>query len=199
MFQAENILNITKNNMEIVETAIEGCFLIKNALFRDDRGYFFESFNHEKFSRLTGWSGPFVQDNQSESTYGVVRGLHFQEGEYAQAKLVRVLTGSIIDVVVDLRPESPSFEQVLSVPLDDKNEYQLFMPRGCAHGFSVLSPVAVFFYKCDNYYQKQAEAGIHPLDEELNIDWKIEKRDILLSEKDNKAESWLAYKHKIGM
>ena len=184
--------------MEIVDTAIQGFFLIKNALFKDDRGYFFESFNHEKFSKLTGWKGAFIQDNQSESSYGVVRGLHFQEGEFAQAKLVRVLQGNIIDVVVDIRPESPSFGKVLTIPLDDKNEYQLFIPRGCAHGFSVLSPKVVFFYKCDNYYQKQAESGFNPLDETLNIDWKIENGDILLSEKDKNAISWLDYKQKIG-
>ena len=182
--------------MEIVKTAIQGCFLIKNALFRDDRGYFFESFNHEKFARLTGWKGQFVQDNESESTYGVVRGLHFQKGAHAQAKLVRVLTGSIIDVVVDLRPESTSFGKVLTIPLDDKNEYQLFIPRGCAHGFSVLSTKVVFFYKCDNYYNKQSEWGIDPLDETLNIDWRLENKEILLSEKDKNAQSWQAFNEK---
>jgi dTDP-4-dehydrorhamnose 3,5-epimerase len=183
--------------MEIVETPIKDCFLIKNTLFRDDRGYFFESFNQEKFSRLTGWQGQFVQDNQSESNYGVVRGLHFQEGEHAQAKLVRVIKGNIIDVVLDLRPESPSFGKVFSVGLDDGNEHQLFIPRGCAHGFSVISPSATFFYKCDNFYNKVSEGDINPLDKSLNIDWNLDPADIILSEKDKNAESWSDFSQRV--
>ncbi len=179
--------------MEIVETPIQGCFIIKNKLFRDDRGYFFESFNHEKFSQLTGWNGHFVQDNQSESGFGVVRGLHFQTGEFAQAKLVRAIIGTIQDVVVDLRPDSSSFGKVFSIQLSEDNENQLFIPRGCAHGFSVLSAKAVFFYKCDNYYHKPAESGIHPLDKDLAINWQIPFNNILLSEKDSKAGSWQSY------
>lgn len=185
--------------MEIVETPIKDCFLIKNTLFRDDRGYFFESFNQEKFSRLTGWKGQFVQDNQSESTYGVVRGLHFQQGEHAQAKLVRAIRGNIIDVVVDLRPDSPSYGKVFSVVLNDGNEHQLFIPRGCAHGFSVISPTATFFYKCDNFYNKASEGGLNPLDETLNIDWNLAPADIILSEKDKNAESWLDFSKRVRL
>lgn len=185
--------------MEIDNTPIEGCYLINNTLFRDDRGYFFESFNHEKFSHKTGWTGQFVQDNQSESSFGVLRGLHFQQGAYAQAKLVRVLKGRIIDLVVDLRPESASFGRVFSVELNDGNKQQLFIPRGCAHGFSVLSPTATFFYKCDNYYHKSSEGGINPLDETLQIDWKLNPNQILLSDKDRNAESWLDFQQSLGV
>jgi len=184
--------------MEIVETPIQGCFIIKNTIFRDDRGYFFESFNQCKFQELTGWLGQFVQDNQSESLYGVVRGLHFQKDENAQAKLVRVLAGKIVDVVLDLRPESPSFGKVYSVELNDVQDSQLFIPRGCAHGFSVISPKATFFYKCDNYYNKESESGIHPLDSELNINWKLDAGNIILSEKDSNAISWAEYKVAMG-
>jgi dTDP-4-dehydrorhamnose 3,5-epimerase len=180
--------------MEIVETPISGCLIIKNTLFRDERGYFFECFNQRKFQDLTGWDGHFVQDNQSESAYGVVRGLHFQEGNFAQAKLVRVLAGKIVDVVLDLRPESPSFGEVFSVELNDAQESQIFIPRGCAHGFSVISPKATFFYKCDNYYHKESESGIFPLDSDLNINWKLETGNIILSEKDKIAMSWARYK-----
>jgi dTDP-4-dehydrorhamnose 3,5-epimerase len=186
--------NITKNNMEIVETPIQGCFIVKNNLFRDDRGYFFESFNQEKFSRLTGWNGSFVQDNQSESSFGVVRGLHFQTGDHAQAKLVRVLKGEIVDVVLDIRPDSPTFGASHSISLSEDNSTQFFIPRGCAHGFSVISPTAIFFYKCDNYYHKPSEWGIHPLDKDLAINWKLEANQVILSEKDKNAEYWQSYK-----
>lgn len=199
MCQAAHILNTTKNNMEIVETPIKGCFIVKNRLFRDERGYFFESFNHEKFAGLTGWDGQFVQDNQSESGFGVVRGLHFQNGVHAQAKLVRALKGQILDVVVDIRPESPSFGAVFSIILTEDNENQLFIPRGCAHGFSVLSPTAIFFYKCDNYYHKPSEGGIHPLDKDLAINWQIEPDRVLLSEKDAKAASWESFKSGLNL
>jgi dTDP-4-dehydrorhamnose 3,5-epimerase len=185
--------------MEIVKTPIEGCFLIKNTLFSDERGYFFESFNQQKFASLTGWQGLFVQDNQSESVYGVVRGLHFQKGEYAQAKLVRSLKGSIIDVVLDLRPASSSFGKVFSLELNDAQAFQLFIPRGCAHGFSVISPSATFFYKCDNYYNKDSESGINPMDKTLNLDWKIPENKIILSPKDEIAQSWEHYKSEIKM
>ena len=134
-----------------------------------------------KFSNLTGWEGQFVQDNQSASTYGVVRGLHFQQGEYAQAKLVRVLQGKVLDVAVDLRPDSPSFGKSFAVELDESNEHQLFVPRGFAHGFSVLTEKAVFFYKCDNYYNKASESGIHPFDPTLNIQWQIDAATAILS------------------
>ena len=131
-----------------------------------------------------------MQDNQSESSYGVVRGLHFQKGEHAQAKLVRVIKGSVLDVAVDLRPDSPSFGKSFSIVLTDENKDQLFIPRGFAHGFSVLSPIATFFYKCDNYYHKASEGGIHPYDPELNIDWKIASPDAVLSLKDAEASNW---------
>jgi dTDP-4-dehydrorhamnose 3,5-epimerase len=176
--------------MEIVETPLQDCFLIKNTLFHDDRGYFFESFNRQRFAEKTGMDVDFVQDNQSKSCFGVVRGLHFQTGEWAQAKLVRVLKGKVLDAVVDLRPESPTFCQSYSVELSEDNTFQLFIPRGFAHGFSVLTQEAVFFYKCDNYYKKDAEGGIHPLDETIGIDWKLKKEDMILSPKDSAAPDW---------
>ncbi len=175
--------------MELIETPLKDCWLIKNSIYPDERGYFLESFNHKKFSALTGWQGAFVQDNQSASCYGVVRGLHFQMGEYAQAKLVRVLQGTVVDVAVDLRPNSPSFGKSFAVELSDNNEFQLFVPRGFAHGFSVLSERATFFYKCDNYYFKPSENGIHPYDTTLNIDWKIAREAAILSAKDQTAQT----------
>lgn len=180
--------------MEILETPLKDCYIIQNAIYSDDRGYFFESFNHRKFTEVTGWEGSFVQDNQSESTYGVVRGLHFQSGEHAQAKLVRVVKGKVLDVAVDIRPDSPSFGKSFSIELSDDNKYQLFIPRGFAHGFSVISPSAAFFYKCDNYYNKASEGGINPYDITLAIDWKVPAADAILSGKDMKAASWEAFK-----
>lgn len=179
--------------MELIETPLKDCWLIKNTIIGDERGYFLESFNHRKFSNLTGWEGQFVQDNQSASGYGVVRGLHFQRGEFAQAKLVRVLLGKVLDVAVDLRPDSPSYGLSFSVELDESNEYQLFVPRGFAHGFSVLTKKAVFFYKCDNYYNKASESGIHPFDTDLNIQWQIDSATAILSAKDKEAQSWQQY------
>ncbi len=179
--------------MEIIQTPLKGCYLLRNKLFYDGRGYFFESFNHERFRSVTGWQGQFVQDNQSESEYGVVRGLHFQKGDHAQAKLVRVIKGKVLDVAVDLRPDSPTMGQAYTAVLSDDNENQLFIPRGFAHGFSVLSPTATFFYKCDNYYNKVSEGGIHPLDTDLNIDWGIDWKSAKLSEKDQLAQSFKDY------
>lgn len=179
--------------MQLIETPLKDCYIIRNTIFKDDRGYFFESFNHRKFSELTGWEGNFVQDNQSESVFGVVRGLHFQADEYAQAKLVRVIKGKVLDVAVDIRRDSPSFGKSFSIELSDENENQLFIPRGFAHGFSVLSPSATFFYKCDNYYHKGSEGGINPYDKDLAIDWLIPPREAILSEKDMKAGSWADY------
>jgi len=179
--------------MQLIETPLKDCYIIKNTIFKDDRGYFFESFNHRHFSQLTGWEGNFVQDNQSESVYGVVRGLHFQVGEYAQAKLVRVVKGKVLDVAVDIRPHSPSFGKSFSIVLSDENESQLFIPRGFAHGFSVISPSAAFFYKCDNYYNKPAESGINPYDADLAIDWMVPPGDAILSEKDMKAITWAEF------
>jgi dTDP-4-dehydrorhamnose 3,5-epimerase len=179
--------------MQIIETPLKDCFIIQNAIITDDRGYFFESFNHRKFSQLTGWEGSFVQDNQSESVYGVVRGLHFQSGEHAQAKLVRVVKGKVLDVAVDIRPDSPTFGKSFSIELSDDNKSQLFIPRGFAHGFSVISPSAAFFYKCDNYYNRASEGGINPYDKNLAIDWQVPPGDAILSEKDMKAISWKEY------
>jgi dTDP-4-dehydrorhamnose 3,5-epimerase len=179
--------------MEIVETPLKDCFLIKNTLFKDERGYFFESFNRKRFAEKTGFDVDFVQDNQSQSGYGVVRGMHFQSGDWAQAKLVRVLKGTVLDVALDIRPTSPTFGKTFSVELSDDNAFQLFIPRGFAHGFSVLSEDAVFFYKCDNYYHKVSERGIHPLDIHLGIDWRIKGEKIILSEKDAYAPTWSDY------
>ncbi|AXT54072.1 dTDP-4-dehydrorhamnose 3,5-epimerase [Aquimarina sp. BL5] len=171
--------------MEIEKTNIEGCFILKPRVFKDERGSFFESFNQKTFEKLTGLKINFVQDNQSTSTKGVLRGLHFQKGEYAQAKLVRVTRGSVLDVAVDLRQDSPTLGKHFAIELNDQNNYQLFVPSGFAHGFIVLSDEAVFNYKCDNYYHKEAESGIRYDDFDLEIDWKLKSSEILLSEKDN--------------
>ena len=173
--------------MNITQTHLKGCFIIEPAVFEDERGYFFESFNERKLEEVLGYAPHFVQDNQSKSSYGVVRGLHQQLGDMAQAKLVRALEGAVLDVVVDVRPDSDTYGQSFSVELSAENKKQLFVPRGFLHGFSVLSNEAVFFYKCDNFYDKASEAGIHPLDPSLNIDWKIERIKMVLSEKDKEA------------
>lgn len=179
--------------MELIETTIKDCWLIRNTIFHDERGYFLESFNQRKFSDLSGWQGSFVQDNQSSSSKNVIRGLHYQEGAHAQAKLVRVLQGRVLDAAVDLRPDSPSFGKVFTAELADDNEYQLFVPRGCAHGFSVLSESAVFFYKCDNYYHRPAERSIFLFDDDLQINWRINRNDAILSLKDQQAPLWGAF------
>ena len=153
-------------------------------VFGDDRGYFFESFSRRDFSRLTGLDIDFVQDNQSLSRHGVVRGLHFQKGEHAQAKLVRVLKGEILDVAVDIRPGSPTFGRHVAVVLSSDNFRQLFIPRGFAHGFAVISDEAVVAYKTDNYYCREAEGAILWNDPALGIDWKLPASEIILSEKD---------------
>ena len=169
--------------MEIIESPFQDCYLLKPRVIEDDRGYFFEGFNRRSFHSLTGLNVNFVQDNQSFSTYGVVRGLHAQ-GEHAQAKLVRVLDGEVLDVVVDARPESSTYGKCFSIILSAENKLQLFIPRGFYHGFSVLSKEAVFFYKCDNYYNKLSERGIYYADPSLSIDWKVPKEVQLLTEKD---------------
>ncbi len=170
--------------MEIQETGLKDCLIIKPRIFDDPRGYFFEGFNQHTFEDKTGLSGKFVQDNQSFSTYGVIRGLHTQTGHHAQAKLVRVLKGEVLDVAVDIRPDSPTFGQHISVKLSAENKLQLYVPRGFLHGFSVLSEAAEFFYKCDNFYNKESELGIIYNDSTLNIDWKIKSGQESVSDKD---------------
>ena len=151
----------------------------------DDRGYFVETFRADKLEEFLGYKINFCQDNESKSSRGVLRGLHYQTGEYAQAKLVRVAKGSVLDVVVDLRPTSSTFMNRYGIILNDINKFQLFVPRGFAHGFLTLSKKAIFTYKCDNYYNRGAENGIHPLNNTFDIPWGIDKRNIILSEKDD--------------
>lgn len=170
--------------MQIENTFLEGCFIIKPTIFKDERGSFFESFNKKKFKEVIGKNIDFVQDNQSFSTKGVLRGLHFQTGDYAQSKLVRVITGEVLDVAVDLRPDSSTFGKYFSIVLNDQNNYQLFIPKGFAHGFVTLSKQAIFSYKCDNYYHQPSESGIIYNDPDLNIDWKMKESEVVLSEKD---------------
>jgi dTDP-4-dehydrorhamnose 3,5-epimerase len=170
--------------MQIQETKLKGCFIIEPKIFGDDRGYFYESYKQELFEEAVGYKVNFIQDNQSLSSYGVLRGLHFQSGEYAQAKLVRVLKGAVLDVVVDIRPESPTFSQHISVELSEENKKQVFVPRGFAHGFIVLSETAEFFYKVDNIYEPNHEGGLLFSDKQLGIDWKVPFESIQLSDKD---------------
>lgn len=169
--------------MPLVDTPIEGLKIFEPKVFEDDRGYFFESYNYESFKE-GGIDCSFVQDNQSKSTFGVLRGLHYQVPPFAQAKLVRVIEGKVLDVVVDIRPNSKTYGEWLSIVLSAGNKKQLFIPRGFAHGFLVLSETAEFFYKCDNFYSKESEGGILFNDPKLKIDWKIDLEKILLSEKD---------------
>ena len=171
--------------MQIEKTKLAGCVVVTPKTHTDDRGYFMESYRRSWMDSLTDFSGDFVQDNQSLSHYGTIRGLHFQVGENAQSKLLRVLQGSILDVVVDLRQDSPTYGEHISVELSDENNHQLGVPKGFAHGFSVLSETALVCYKCDAYYNKDGDYGIHPLDETLNIDWKIPKAVQVLSAKDS--------------
>ncbi len=170
--------------MKIKETGLEGCLILEPTVFDDGRGYFFESFNQKTFTEKTGIITPFVQDNQSMSQRGVLRGLHFQKGEHAQAKLVRVIKGKVLDVAVDIRPNSITYGQSFSIELSEENKLQLYVPRGFAHGFSVLENHTIFSYKCDNYYNKASEGGIIYNDSELQIDWKLNQGEIVLSEKD---------------
>lgn len=170
--------------MEITETKLKGCFVIKPRVFEDERGYFFESFNKNQFNKAIGEKINFVQDNQSFSRKGVVRALHYQLGEHAQAKLVRVLQGTVLDVAVDIRKGSETFGEYVAVELSAENKKQLFIPRGFAHGFVALSDTAEFYYKCDNYYAKESEGGIIYNDPAINIDWGLGKEELLLSPKD---------------
>lgn len=170
--------------MKITKTSIIDCYELEPRVFEDQRGYFFESFNQKRFAELTGLMVNFVQDNQSFSFKGVLRGLHYQKGESAQAKLVRVLQGKVLDVAVDIRKDSPTYGNVFKTILSAENHRQLFIPRGCAHGFVTLSDTATFFYQCDNYYDPKAEAGIIYNDPKLNIDWEITDSELIISEKD---------------
>jgi dTDP-4-dehydrorhamnose 3,5-epimerase len=170
--------------MTITKTSIEGLIILTPRVFTDDRGYFFESYNTAAFDIAVGYPVNFVQDNQSFSAKGVLRGLHLQKGEYSQAKLVRVTEGEVLDVAVDLRSGSATFGQYESVILSAQNNQQLFIPRGFAHGFIVLSDTAVFQYKCDNYYNKQAEGGLHYADPDINIDWQMSTDHLNVSDKD---------------
>ena len=174
--------------MEVIKTAIEGVLILEPRVFRDARGYFFESFSRRDFERqvvpVLGHDVDFVQDNESMSAYGVVRGLHFQKPPYAQSKLVRCVRGKVLDVTVDLRKGSPTFGQHVAVELSEENHRQFFIPKGFAHGFAVLSEVAVFQYKCDEFYHPEADAGIQLLDPALGIDWQVPAERMILSEKD---------------
>ena len=170
--------------MNVIPTKLSGCVILEPKIISDARGYFMESFNERTFAEATGMTVHFVQDNQSYSTKGVLRGLHYQCGEHAQAKLVRVLHGEVLDVAVDIRPESETYGQYVAEVLSGENRRQLFIPKGFAHGFLVLSDNATFFYKCDNFYNKESEGGIHYNDEILNIDWQLNDKELLVSEKD---------------
>ena len=170
--------------MNFIPTKLEGCFILEPKIILYERGYFMESFNENTFQNGTGKAVHFVQDNQSFSAKGVLRGLHYQTGEHAQAKLVRVLNGEVLDVAVDIRPESTTYGQYVSILLSSENQKQLFVPRGFAHGFLVLSDTATFFYKCDNFYNKESEGGLSYNDPMVNIDWNFPKEKLLISEKD---------------
>ena len=176
--------------MEIIKTDIEGVLVIEPKVFKDPRGYFFESFSQrefdEKVTPILGHSIRFVQDNESMSSYGVMRGLHFQRPPFTQSKLVRCVRGAVLDVAVDLRVGSPTYGKHVAVELTEENHRQFFIPRGFAHGFAVLSDTAVFQYKCDNYYAPDYDGGISILDDSLGIDWGIDKSEAILSEKDTK-------------
>ena len=177
--------------MNVIKTDIDGVFIIKPKIFEDSRGYFFESFNDLEFINKVGFVD-FVQDNESKSTYGVMRGLHFQKPPYSQAKLVRCVKGSVLDVAVDLRVNSPTYGKYVQIELTEDNHLQLFIPKGFAHGFSVLSDVAIFQYKCDEFYHPEAEGGINILDDTIEdtignkINWHLPKDKMILSEKDTK-------------
>ncbi len=176
--------------MTVTETQIKGCFIIEPKVFEDQRGYFFETFNQNQFNELIGTDVKFVQDNESASTKGVLRGLHYQIGTNAQAKLVRVIEGRVLDVVIDLREGSETYGKQFSIELSDSNKNQLFFPRGFAHGFIVLSDFAIFSYKCDNYYNKASEGGIIYNDKTLNINWQIPEDQFIISEKDLKLPTF---------
>ena len=182
--------------MEVIKTALDGVVILEPTVFGDSRGYFFESYNKQRFNEATGLDIDFVQDNQSKSCYGVLRGLHFQKPPYTQSKLVRCVKGKVLDVAVDIRKGSTTFGQYVAVELTEDNHRQLFIPHGFAHGFVVLSGEAIFQYKCDNFYYKESEGAIAWNDPEINIDWMIPFEDVILSDKDKvnpllKDAEWL--------
>lgn len=175
--------------MNFIPTKLSGCYILEPKVIHDTRGYFMESFNEKTFQEGTGQEVRFVQDNQSFSSKGVLRGLHYQTGDHAQAKLVRVLQGEVLDVAVDIRPESETYGQYVAELLSGENQKQLFIPRGFAHGFLVLSETATFFYKCDNFYNKESEGGIIYNDTDLSIDWQLNPSALLISDKDKELPS----------
>ena len=179
--------------MEIIQTEIEGVFVIKPTIYLDARGYFFESFSKRDFEKAVGHEVNFVQDNQSKSVRGVIRGLHFQRPPMSQAKLVRCIHGDILDVAVDLRKNSPTFGKHVSVRLSSDSCSSIYIPHGFAHGFAVLSDEAIIQYKCDNYYSKVDEGGIYAFDKTLNIDWGLPKDRAILSEKDKELPSLIDF------
>lgn len=178
-------LNSTEHRMNVISTNIDGVVIIEPRVFEDARGYFFESFSQREFNEKVK-PLDFVQDNESKSSFGVIRGLHFQRPPYAQSKLVRCVRGAVLDVAVDIRKESPTYGQHVAVELTEDNHRQIFIPKGFAHGFAVLSDIAVFQYKCDEFYHPESERGISLLDSELGIDWKIPTDKAILSPKDTK-------------
>jgi len=175
--------------MSVIKTEIEGLFVFEPRVFEDDRGYFFESYNSSVWAEQ-GINTIFVQDNESKSKYGTLRGLHYQRKPFAQTKLVRVTAGAVLDVVIDIRTDSPTYGQSYSIVLSNENHKQLFIPRGFAHGFIALSDQVIFNYKCDNFYNKESEGSIHPFDTNLAIDWTLKKEDIILAEKDSNSPNF---------
>lgn len=173
--------------MQVIPTMLEGCLIIEPKVFLDQRGYFYESFNEKIFSEKTGINVHFVQDNISQSTKGVLRGLHYQTEDFAQAKLVQVIQGKVLDVAVDIRPASKTFGKYVSALLSADNKRQMFIPRGFAHGFLVLSETALFSYKCDNFYKKESEGHISYEDPSIGIDWGFPKNELIISDKDQDA------------
>ncbi len=170
--------------MNITETLLNGCYVIEPAVYTDERGLFYESYQKKRFDEKIGLPIEFIQDNHSESRKGTLRGLHFQKGEYAQSKLVRVVKGAVLDVVVDLRKNSETFGEHFKVKLSDKNRKSLFIPKGMAHGFLALEDETIFTYKCDNYYNKESESGVVFNDLDLNIDWEYNENEMIISPKD---------------
>lgn len=176
--------------MELQKTPLKDCFILKPKVFRDERGLFYETYNQRLFEKITGLKTQFVQDNQSISSKGVLRGLHFQRGEMGQAKLIRIVKGKVLDIVVDIRKDSVTFGKSFSIVLDDREHLQLFVPRGFAHGFITLSKESIFTYKCDNYYDKTSEGGIIYNDATLALDWHLPKEEFIVSEKDTELPSF---------